>query len=334
MRAGFFLFFGVAGAVLARYIVRRAEAAGNLRSNEQMRVARQGELIYIEQPAPEIVYVPYYNPTVVYGPWWWPAYPPVYWGPPPGYYIAPVYAPAFVWGGGIVISTGFFFGHCDWHRRHVTVVHNHVTVNRTTVINQPGKRVVWEHNPAHRRGVPFRNPEARKRYEHSRVAGDARRDADRKGVRTERRADDNRTTDQRQRRLEERRSAPQERRGERGERRDVPRPQPHGSDSRQAAMAPVVRPDSRPAVAAPTVRAQPRADSRPAAPAANTSARPRQAFEGDRRAEARNDGGHGRQHGQVRQSAPAPRLSVSGGGHAPRVANGDHRGGGGHRSTR
>ena len=59
---------------------RRAEAAGNLRSSEQMRVAREGEVITIHQPAPEVVYVPYYNPAVVYGPWWWPAYPPVYWG--------------------------------------------------------------------------------------------------------------------------------------------------------------------------------------------------------------------------------------------------------------
>jgi hypothetical protein len=47
---------------------RRAEAAGNLQSSDQMRVAREGEYITLHQPGPEIVYVPYYNPLVVYGP--------------------------------------------------------------------------------------------------------------------------------------------------------------------------------------------------------------------------------------------------------------------------
>ena len=102
---------------------QRAERAGNLRSNEQMRVTRQDEHILIEPAQPQVVYVPYYNPAVVYGPWWWPAYPPVYWGAPPGYYAWPAYAPGFFWGTGIAISWGFFFGHADWHHRHVNVVH-------------------------------------------------------------------------------------------------------------------------------------------------------------------------------------------------------------------
>lgn len=161
---------------------RRAEAAGNLRSSERMRVSRQGEVIYIQQPAPEIVYVPYYNPVVAYGPWWWPAYPPVYWAPPVGYYVVPAHRPVFLWGPGIVISANLFFGHPDWHRRHVTVVRNtvaNVTVNRTTVINQnaptisiasSSRATVWRHDPAHRRGAFFRNPEARQRFEQSRAA--------------------------------------------------------------------------------------------------------------------------------------------------------------------
>jgi hypothetical protein len=339
---------------------RRAEATGNLRSSEQMRVGRQGEVIYIEQPAPEIVYVPYYNPIVVYGAWWWPAYPPVYWAPFPAYYVGPGHRPAFFWGSGIVISAGFFFGHFDWHRRHATVVHNHVTVNRTTVIHQPGKRVVWDHNPAHRRGVPFRNPDARQRYEQSRAAADTRRDAGRGDIaRTERRADDSRTADNRQRRLDERarpsiqpntrlaqpetrstqpdrnvrpeRSTPQanDRHGERSENRDAPRPQPRSAEPRPAAIAPVVRPNPAPAAAAPTVRAQPRPEPRPAAPAANAHTSPRPAFEGNRRVEARNDAGRAQQHNSVRQSAPAPRPSVSSSAHLPRAVNVEHRAGGG-----
>ena len=102
---------------------QQAARAGNLRSNEQMRVTRQDEHILIEPAHPQVVYVPYYDPAVVYGPWWWPAYPPVYWGPPPGYYAWPAYAPGFFWGTGIAISWGFFFGHADWHHRHVKVAH-------------------------------------------------------------------------------------------------------------------------------------------------------------------------------------------------------------------
>ena len=64
---------------------QKAQAAGNLKSNEIVRVAPQGQTIIIEQANPQVIYVPYYNPTVVYGPWWWADYPPIYWGPWPGY---------------------------------------------------------------------------------------------------------------------------------------------------------------------------------------------------------------------------------------------------------
>lgn len=148
---------------------RKADAAGNLLSSDQMRVAREGEYIYLAPPAPEIVYVPYYDPMLVYGPWWWPAYPPVFWAPP-AYYVGPAYRPGFYWGSGISISATFFFGHADWRRHRVTVVRNqvsNVTVNRTTVINAPAarSRTVWQHDPAHRRGAPFQRAAARQQFE-------------------------------------------------------------------------------------------------------------------------------------------------------------------------
>jgi hypothetical protein len=145
---------------------QRAAAAGALGSSPEMRVSRQGGDIVIEPPGPQVVYVPYYDPAVVYGPWWWPAYPPVYWGPPPGYYIRPAYAPGFFWGSGIVISGGFFFGRFNWPQRHVIVVQNQPTqvfVNRQVTVNQRAhvtpdpKPVRWQHDPVHRRGVPYRH---------------------------------------------------------------------------------------------------------------------------------------------------------------------------------
>ena len=145
---------------------QRAVAAGHLRSSEQMRVEREGGAILIEPPAPGIIYVPYYDPALVYGPWWWPAYPPVAWAPPPAYYAVPSYPPAWLWGSGIVLSTGFFFGHFDWPHRHVQVRHFHHAPHHGHPVRVDR---VWRHDPVHRRGVPFRSAEARQRYEQHRA---------------------------------------------------------------------------------------------------------------------------------------------------------------------
>ena len=141
---------------------QRAAVAGNLNSNEHMRVTRQDEAILIEPVRPEAVYVPYYNPAVVYGPWAWTGYPPVYWGPFPGYYAAPVFSPAFFWGPAIVVSTGFFFGHCNWHHHQVTVVSKTVVTQTRfgkpiTTVTSHAKPVAWTHDPVHRKGVPYRH---------------------------------------------------------------------------------------------------------------------------------------------------------------------------------
>ena len=138
---------------------QRAAVAGNLNSNEHLRVTRQDDAILIEPARPEAVYVPYYNPAVVYGPWVWPGYPPVYWGPFPGYYASPGFSPFFFWGPAIVVSTGFFFGHADFHHHHVTVHHKHghpahAKHHPTTAY---GKPVAWKHDPVHRKGVPYRH---------------------------------------------------------------------------------------------------------------------------------------------------------------------------------
>ncbi len=94
----------------------RADAAGNLRSSDEIVVQQQGEYYVIEPPTPEVVYVPYYDPRYVYGNWWWPNYQPVYWDPWYGYSYQPGYG-AFGWGYGVGISSGFFFGALDWRHR-------------------------------------------------------------------------------------------------------------------------------------------------------------------------------------------------------------------------
>jgi hypothetical protein len=174
-----------------QHLRRRAEAAGNLRSDDRARIMRHGEAIIIEPADPHVVYVPYYNPVVVYGPWWWPAYPPVYWAPWPGYYSAPAFV-GFHWGSGITISAGFFFGTFDWYHRHVRIVHvhhyhsrPHISRHTTIVYDRPG---VWRHDPGHRRGIPYRHTALREEYRHASPRADARRDTqERNAVPVERR---------------------------------------------------------------------------------------------------------------------------------------------------
>jgi hypothetical protein len=153
---------------------QKAYAAGNLKSSDQVRVEQQGQTIVVESPTPEVVYVPYYDPMVIYGPWWWPAYPPFYWAPWPGYFVGPGFGVGFAWGVGITVGAGFFFGAFDWPHRHVTVnnffFNQTVTRNRTTV-NQVN---VWQHDPVHRRGIPYRDASLRQQFRRMSAAPETR----------------------------------------------------------------------------------------------------------------------------------------------------------------
>jgi hypothetical protein len=153
---------------------RKALAAGNLKSEQQVRVEPQGETIVIEQANPQVVYVPYYDPYVVYGSWWWPDYPPVFWAPWPGHYVGPRYGATFFWGAGIFLGAGFFFGVFDWPHRHVTVVNvpNYYHHPRS----RDGPAESWQHDRGHRRGVPYRNPDLRDRFGRYESPPEARRD--------------------------------------------------------------------------------------------------------------------------------------------------------------
>ncbi len=162
---------------------QKAYAAGNLSSNDQIRVSAEGQIIVVEPANPEVVYVPYYDPVVVYGAWWWPDYPPIYWAPWPGYYYGPGYAPGFAWGFGITITSGFFFGDFDWHHHRVHVVNvnnyyyhgprHHDRLGRPNVITAPG---VWQHDPDHRHGAPYREDSLRQHYGQENAPPDAQRE--------------------------------------------------------------------------------------------------------------------------------------------------------------
>ncbi|MGH8700790.1 MAG: DUF3300 domain-containing protein, partial [Burkholderiales bacterium] len=264
-------------------------AAGNLGSSEQMRVTREDRHIVIEPARPQVVYVPYYDPAVVYGPWWWPAYPPVYWAPWPGYYVRPAYAPGFFWGSGIVISTGFFFGHFNWPQRQVIVVHDQATkvvVNRQgTVIHRahvtPDHRPVrWQHDPVHRRNVPYRHTVSRQPFgQHPAILNDDRSRSIAPRESQVARPDARSATAPARAQLaapqpRPERIAPQagDRLLGRNARMKFQPSQPRASGPRPAAATPRAAPVPRPVAPAPVARAE----ARPAPPAGITRTAPRQ----------------------------------------------------------
>lgn len=149
---------------------QRASTNGTLQSTDQVRIDQEGQNISITSPNPQVVYVPYYDPTVIYGPWWWPAYPPVFWRPWPGYVVGPGLGIGYVWGPGITVGAGFFFGAFDWPHRQVTVV----TVNNVYYHNTTPR--LWTHDPVHRRGVPYREAALRQQYARAPASAPVRQD--------------------------------------------------------------------------------------------------------------------------------------------------------------
>jgi hypothetical protein len=114
---------------------QRAQQSGNLNSNSQQKVTKQGNTIVIEPAAPDVVYMPTYDPWIAYGG------PVVAW---PGWYSYPglyVATPGISFGFGF--GVGFFGGFgWGWHHwgldwGHRTIVMNHRTyISHSTIINR------------------------------------------------------------------------------------------------------------------------------------------------------------------------------------------------------
>jgi hypothetical protein len=136
---------------------KKADAAGNLKSNEQQKVTVENSYITVEPANPQVIYVPTYQPTVVYGAWPYPAYPPYY----PPYWAAP--GAAFVngvfWGVGIAAGAALWGGF-NWNNHDVNInVNRYNNFNHTNISNSN-----WQHNVAHREGVPYRDNASRTKY--------------------------------------------------------------------------------------------------------------------------------------------------------------------------
>jgi hypothetical protein len=161
----------------------KAAAAGNLKATPQQKVTTQttgsASAIVIEPANPEVIYVPYYNPNWAYGPWPYPAYPPVYYPPPPNYGAA--LATGMMFGLGVAAGAAMFGGwHWGWSGGGWGNSYTTVNVNRATNIsanNFDANRYrdgQWNHDPAHRDGVPYRTQGERERYNQNRPGAQQR----------------------------------------------------------------------------------------------------------------------------------------------------------------
>lgn len=161
----------------------RAHAAGHLQSGPEQTVtvaakddtpaAAPGaavtvvtpppQVIVIQPTQPNVVAVPVYNPSVVYGGWPYPATPPVYYPPPPGYALGSALLTGMAFATGVAL-VGSLWGWASpsWGRGSVNVNvnrYNNINVNRTQISNN-----TWRHDATHRQGVAYRNPEVGNRY--------------------------------------------------------------------------------------------------------------------------------------------------------------------------
>lgn len=148
---------------------KQAEAAGNLKSNEQQKVSSQPaaatatqpatQTIVIESADPEVVYVPSYNPSVVYGSWAYPGYPPYYY-PPPAYYYPGGALLSF--GIGVAVG-GALWGDLDWGHGDIDIdIDRYNEINTNRQIDRSSDK--WNHNAANRDGVPYRDNASREKY--------------------------------------------------------------------------------------------------------------------------------------------------------------------------
>jgi hypothetical protein len=170
----------------------KAQAEGNLKSNEQQKVTVekaeapagqpppvQETVIKIESTKPEVIYVPTYNPTVVYGSWPYPAYPPYYYTPP-GYVAAASFV-SFGIGVACGAAWGWAMGGCGWGHGEVDIdvnknVNFNNNINRTEIQNNLNNRAgstsrtgtgatsrtgsgksSFQHDPSHRKGASYRD---------------------------------------------------------------------------------------------------------------------------------------------------------------------------------
>jgi hypothetical protein len=139
----------------------QAVAAGMLKSTPQEVVSNVDGIISIAPPDTNSVYVPVYNPSVVYGTWAYPDYPPDYF---PGYFPGVTIGPqGFGWLDVGVVVPLWGWAQSDWRGHRINIDN----ANRFNALNNGRSAIAsgaWQHDSAHRGGVPYRDPAVSARF--------------------------------------------------------------------------------------------------------------------------------------------------------------------------
>ncbi|HEV2977769.1 MAG TPA: DUF3300 domain-containing protein [Casimicrobiaceae bacterium] len=146
---------------------QKALTAGNLQSTPELSVMPQDGDIAIDTAQPDSVYVPVYNPFLIYGPWWAPAYPPLFWCPPPvyGYPFCPVNTIGIIFGAPWPIWYNHWgWAQPYWHGRRITINTSNNRFWSQARDPRMGPDGTWEHSPSQRRGVAYPDAATRDRY--------------------------------------------------------------------------------------------------------------------------------------------------------------------------
>jgi hypothetical protein len=161
----------------------KAEDAGNLKSGPQQTVKTEGagadRTIVIEPTNPDVIYAPSYNPSWAYGAWSEPAYPPVYYPPPPAYGYGTLLGTGLMWGLGIA-AAGALFSSWNWNNWNRGNAYVNVNANRAVNIDRNFDRSRytnsdrWQHEVNHRRGVAYRDAATRQQFGQNRPGAEQR----------------------------------------------------------------------------------------------------------------------------------------------------------------
>ncbi|HET9019019.1 MAG TPA: DUF3300 domain-containing protein [Acetobacteraceae bacterium] len=138
---------------------RQAQDAGTLKTTEQQVVKTEAvvddqgaptpqQTIVIQPANPQVVYVPTYAPAQVYGTWPYPATPPVYLPPPPGYAIGTAFVSGLAFATGVAVVGSLWgwssprWGGYGGSINVNTNRYNNITVNNANRGNVTGNR--WQ----------------------------------------------------------------------------------------------------------------------------------------------------------------------------------------------
>jgi len=138
----------------------RAQEAGTLQLSTQQSVVNEAGDIAIAPAAPQEIYLPTYNPWCAFGAW-----PYV---PQAPYYFAPYAGDCYPgddyvgYDSGIFMPYGYLpWGDLDWR-------HHRIRLHRDG-FGQFADGDTWHHDPAHRAGVPYRDPRNARQFPRPRL---------------------------------------------------------------------------------------------------------------------------------------------------------------------